>query len=103
VAERVSGLILLGTYAKGSWSEDYPLGATEEEWEDFRRFVKKDWGTERGRVASDDLDEEFRQWLTTLFRVGASPGAVLLLGEMTKSVDAARDAAPGFSSNLGHA
>jgi class 3 adenylate cyclase len=85
--ERVSGLILLGTYAKGSWSEDYPLGATEAEWEDFRRFVKEDWGTERDSVASADLDEEFRQWLTALFRVGASPGAVLLLGEMTKSVD----------------
>ncbi len=55
--DRVSGLVLCGTYAKASWSEDYPIGWTDEEWAEFERFVKADWGTET------------------------------LLGEMTRSVD----------------
>jgi class 3 adenylate cyclase len=88
--DRVSGLILFGTYAKGSWSEDYPIGWTEEEWADFRRFVKDDWGTTKlieNTAPSLAHDEAFRQWYATLGRLGASPRAVLLLGEMTFSVD----------------
>jgi class 3 adenylate cyclase len=88
--DRVSGLILCGTYAKGSWSEDYPIGWTEEDWELFVRSVKEDWGTPRssaGVAPSMAGDQAFNQWLATLMRLGASPRAVLLLGEMTKSVD----------------
>ena len=88
--DRVSRLILCGTYAKASWSEDYPIGWTDEEWAEFRQFVKDDWGTtKRIEDAAPSLarDEAFRQWYATLMRVGASPRAVLLLGEMTSSVD----------------
>jgi class 3 adenylate cyclase len=88
--ERIEGLILCGTYAKASWSEDYPLGWTEQEWTDFRERVKAEWGTSegfKGGAPSLAGDEAFRQWYTTLMRVGASPTAVLLLGEMTYAVD----------------
>jgi class 3 adenylate cyclase len=88
--DRISGLILCGTYAKASWSEDYPFGWKDEEWEEFRQFVKDDWGTtkliEHAAPSLAD-DEAFRQWYATLDRLGASPRAVLLLGEMTLSVD----------------
>src|SRR5439155_4763194 len=33
--ERVGGLVLFGTYARAKWSEDYPMGWTDEEWVDF--------------------------------------------------------------------
>jgi pimeloyl-ACP methyl ester carboxylesterase len=46
--ERLEGLILCGTYAKASWSEDYRLGWTEQEWTEFREHVKADWGTVSG-------------------------------------------------------
>jgi class 3 adenylate cyclase len=88
---RVDGLILLGTYAKGGWSEDYPLGWTDDEFADFQRRVREDWGRPE-RMSSDAApsmasDAAFMQWVATLYRLGASPGAVLLLGEMTHAVD----------------
>ena len=88
--ERVGGLILCGTYARPSRSDDYPWGWTEEEWADFRQFVKDDWGTtvrEASVAPSMAGDTAFLQWSATLMRLGASPRAILLLAEMTKSVD----------------
>ncbi|MFL5797665.1 MAG: adenylate/guanylate cyclase domain-containing protein [Actinomycetota bacterium] len=88
--ERVGGLILCGTYAKASWSHDYPIGLTEQAWSEFRERVKGEWGTSwRFEDVAPSLahDEAFLQWYATLMRVGASPTAVLLLGEMTYGVD----------------
>jgi class 3 adenylate cyclase len=88
--DRINRLILFGTYAKGSWSEDYPFGWTDDDWERFVASVKEDWGTESSieEIApSLAHDEAFRQWFGTLGRLGASPRAVLLLGEMTRAVD----------------
>jgi class 3 adenylate cyclase len=88
--ERVGGLILCGTYAKASRSDDYPWGWTDEEFADFRRFVRDDWGTtERIENIAPSMvgDQAFLRWSATLSRVGASPRAILLLGEMTSSVD----------------
>ena len=88
--ERVGGLILCGTYAKASRSDDYPWGWTVEEFADFRRFVRDDWGTtERMERIAPSMtgDQAFLQWSATLSRVGASPRAIMLLGEMTMSVD----------------
>ena len=42
---RVDRLILYGTYAKGSWSEDYPIGLSESEVADFQHYVQEDWAT----------------------------------------------------------
>jgi len=88
--ERVDGLVLCGTYAKGSWSEDYPWGWTDQRWADFRRSVRDHWGTPGGEeegAPSMAGDTAFLQWSATLMRLGASPRAILLLGEMTQSVD----------------
>lgn len=90
--ERISSLILLGTFAKGSWSEDYPMGPTDDEWLEFERWVRDDWGKEAAtlpfNVAPSRVDDdEFRRWWATLMRLGASPRAILLLGEMTRAVD----------------
>jgi class 3 adenylate cyclase len=88
--ERVGGLILCGTYAKASRSDDYPWGWNDEEFADFRRFVRDEWGTtERMENIAPSMvgDQAFLRWSATLSRVGASPRAILLLGEMTSSVD----------------
>lgn len=88
--ERVGGLILCGTYAKASRSDDYPWGWTDEEFADFRQFVRDDWGTTvRMETLAPSMagDQAFQQWCASLMRVGASPRAILLLGEMTMSVD----------------
>jgi len=90
--DRVSGLILCGTYAEAMRDEDYPMGWTDDDWSDFERFVKDDWGSTRGdridRIAPSVAgDEAFQRWLAGLMRQGASPRAVLLLAEMTREVD----------------
>jgi pimeloyl-ACP methyl ester carboxylesterase len=87
--ERVSHLILCGTYAKATWSDDYRLGWTEDDWADFERSVRGSWGKRESMrdVGPSADDEAFRSWYTTLMRQGASPRAVLLLGRMTMAVD----------------
>ncbi|MGA9161283.1 MAG: adenylate/guanylate cyclase domain-containing protein [Actinomycetota bacterium] len=88
--ERVGGLILCGTYAKASWSDDYPWGWTDQQFADFQQSVRDDWGTtERIDAIAPSMasDQAFVQWSATLARLGASPRAVLLLAEMTKAVD----------------
>ena len=97
--DRVSHLVLCGTFAKGGWTEDYPFGWKERDWQDFERFVRDEWGRDE---SSNDVapsaagDDGFRRWYSTLMRQGASPRAVLLLAEMTKAVDV-RDLLPGIA------
>jgi alkylation response protein AidB-like acyl-CoA dehydrogenase len=83
--ERVSGLVLCGTYAKGSRSADYPLGWTDTETAEFREHVRNRWGSTANLDENDD--PAFRDWQAALMRLGASPRAVLLLQEMTAATD----------------
>jgi class 3 adenylate cyclase len=88
--DRVSRLVLCGTWARSSWSDDYPFGWSEEDWSRFERFVREDWGKPESphEDASPGVhDEAFRSWYATLTRQGASPRAVLLLAEMSRTVD----------------
>jgi class 3 adenylate cyclase/alpha-beta hydrolase superfamily lysophospholipase len=88
--DRVSHLILCGTWARSMRSDDYPFGWTDEDWSEFERFVREDWGrpeSPRDVAVSGERDEAFRSWYATLMRQGASPRAVLLLGEMSRAVD----------------
>lgn len=88
--DRVSHLILCGTWARSSWNEDYPFGWTDEDWSKFERQVRDDWGRSealRDAASPGVQDDAFRGWYATLMRQGASPRAVLLLGEMSRAVD----------------
>src|SRR5436190_4047451 len=64
--ERVDGLILCGTYAKASRGDDYPMGWTDDEWSDFQRWVRDDWGKEADtvrNVAPSRVDDDaFKRW-----------------------------------------
>jgi class 3 adenylate cyclase len=94
--DRVAGLILVGTYATAMWSEDYPLGWTEEAWQAFRSNVREHWGSVGefdNSAPSAAGDEAFQQWQASLLRLGASPSAAILLGEMTRATDV-RDLLP---------
>lgn len=87
---RVGQLVLCGTWARSSWSEDYPFGWKDEDWSELERFVREDWGkldSARDASPSGAHDEAFRSWYATLMRQGASPRAVLLLAEMSRAVD----------------
>ena len=84
----MSHLILCGTWARSSWSDDYPFGWTEGEWSECERFVREDWGKPVSDADSPGVhDQTFRSWYATLMRQGASPLAILFLGEMSRAVD----------------
>jgi class 3 adenylate cyclase len=88
--ERVERLILHGTFAKGSRSDDYPIGWDDADAADFQQFVHDEWATPaRLEVIAPSAvgDEAFQQWLMTLNRLGASPRAAITLDEMTRRVD----------------
>jgi class 3 adenylate cyclase len=97
--DRVAALILCGTYPTANWSEDYPFGWKDEDWERFRTDVMESWGSDfrMEHVAPSAAgDGAFRQWNRTLLRLAASPRAAILLAEMTRATDV-RDLLPRVS------
>ena len=89
--ERVDGLILVATYARRVWSEDYPwaptpearqaeIEATEREWGDPASFPRYMLGARADEAA-------FREWLARYLRLGASPRAAAHLLRMNTQID----------------
>ncbi len=88
--ERTSALVMIGTYAKRIWEEDYPWAPTEEQRLAFFELMQRDWGKPVGiddRAPSMANDEDFREWWATYLRMGASPGAAVALTKMNAEID----------------
>jgi DNA-binding winged helix-turn-helix (wHTH) protein/pimeloyl-ACP methyl ester carboxylesterase len=88
--ERTEALVMIGSYAKRLWSEDYPWGPTERERVEFMNEMKKNWGGPIGieeRAPSMAGDPQFREWWGTYLRMGASPAAAMALTQMNAEVD----------------
>lgn len=88
--ERTEALVMIGSYAKRLWAEDYPWGPTEREREEFMNEMKKSWGGPIGieaRAPSLAGDPQFREWWAAYLRMGASPAAALALTQMNAEVD----------------
>jgi pimeloyl-ACP methyl ester carboxylesterase len=88
--QRTDALVMLGGYARRLWAEDYPFGATVEEYEDFLRSIQEGWGGAVGieaRAPSVLDDERFRTWWATYLRMSASPGAAYALTLMNRDID----------------
>src|SRR3954447_1274174 len=77
--ERVSALVLYGSYARRSWAPDYPVGLTAETQEQFARDVEENWGSEtldlKMRAPEAMQDERTRKLFIDFQRHAASPGA----------------------------
>jgi pimeloyl-ACP methyl ester carboxylesterase len=87
---RTSALLMVGSYARRTYSPDYPWGPTVEEHQKFFEMCQREWGGPVGldaRGPSMARDERFRQWWARLLRMGASPGANLALLRMNAEVD----------------
>lgn len=87
---RTLALIMIGTYAKRLWAPDYPWAPTRAERERFFEEIRGHWGGPVGievRAPSKAHDPAFRDWWATYLRMGASPGAALLLTEMNSEID----------------
>jgi pimeloyl-ACP methyl ester carboxylesterase/DNA-binding winged helix-turn-helix (wHTH) protein len=88
--ERTEAIVMIGSYAKRLWAEDYPWGATERERADFMNEMKKNWGGPIGieaRAPSMAGDPQFREWWAAYLRMGASPAAAIALTQMNAEVD----------------
>jgi hypothetical protein len=88
--ERTSALIMIGTYAKRIWAEDYPWAPTAEQREAFFALMQREWGGPVGiaeRAPSLADDPEFSKWWATYLRMGASPGAAVALTKMNAEID----------------
>jgi class 3 adenylate cyclase len=88
--QRVSGLVLINSFARLSRAPDYPWGRAPELEEEVIDVMRTGWG--RGvfldLVAPSRVgDEEFRQWWARYQRIGASPGSVLKMRKMLAAID----------------
>jgi DNA-binding SARP family transcriptional activator/pimeloyl-ACP methyl ester carboxylesterase len=88
--ERLRGLILCGSLAKGSWAEDYPFALTLAQYEIWLRRLIAQWGGPAGietfapALAGNRLAEA---WWADLLRSASSPGAVRGVLEAMRDVD----------------
>jgi pimeloyl-ACP methyl ester carboxylesterase/DNA-binding winged helix-turn-helix (wHTH) protein len=88
--EKTEALIMIGTYARRLFAEDYPWAPTHEERETFCREILERWGGPVGvelRAPSVAGDPAFRDWWATYLRMGASPAAAVALTRMNAQID----------------
>ncbi|MCW2981410.1 MAG: hydrolase [Solirubrobacterales bacterium] len=94
--ERVSSLILYGTFPRILEAPDFPQGVSGEELDALYELMKKEWG---GPVAIDLWapslvgDLEFEGWWSRLLREGTSPAGAIALIDLYRELDA-RDVLP---------
>ena len=77
--KRVERLVLFSTYARGSWSEDYPWGWTDDQWEELLGQNDAGWGDPewmlgqaRWLAPSMRGDRTFGLRVNMLYRLGAN-------------------------------
>jgi pimeloyl-ACP methyl ester carboxylesterase len=92
--ERVSGLILYSTAARGTQAPDYPWQWSEQEWQDYLRGVRAGWGTRE--YAQESLhfvnpslagDERMLGWWERFQRLSASPSALYAQEQVFRELD----------------
>ena len=95
--ERVTALVLYGSFARRLTAPDYPWGIPPEMVGGFEQAVAERWGREPvalGLMApSMKADQRFREYWVKAQRHGASPGAAIEWYRMTLELDA-RDILP---------
>lgn len=88
--QRVSALIMSGSYAKWIKDVDYPWAPTRAEHEAAFSAYERHWGTAIGfkTVAPSVADEErYRNWWARNLRLGASPAEGIALCRMNIEID----------------
>ncbi len=88
--QRVSGLILYGTLAKGTKSVDYPWALTLEQYDKWLDQIMVNWGEALNLgifAPSRANDERFSEWWSKSLRLASSPGEVRAVLEVLRDVD----------------
>jgi pimeloyl-ACP methyl ester carboxylesterase/DNA-binding CsgD family transcriptional regulator len=87
--DRVSALVVYGSFARRTVAPDYPIGVSVDAWSQQTEFTERNWPVidlERW-APSVAHDDEFREWLGEVRRYGASPGAARELMEVIGQID----------------
>jgi class 3 adenylate cyclase len=88
--ERVSSLVLYGTYARMARAQDFPIGVPQGAFDNWRQRVHAEWG---GPVGVDlwapslDGDAAFERWWSRLLRQGTSPSGAADLMDLYREMD----------------
>jgi pimeloyl-ACP methyl ester carboxylesterase len=88
--DRVSSLVLYGTYARMVNSDDYRLGIPGEALDRWVQMVGDEWGGPVGIrlwAPSAQGDPEFERWWARLLRQGASPAGAIDLMNLYRELD----------------
>jgi pimeloyl-ACP methyl ester carboxylesterase len=88
--DRVSSLVLYGTYARMLKAPDFPQGIPEEGLARWGEIVKRDWGGPVGVglwAPSVDGDPDFERWWSRLLRYGTSPAGAVALMDLYREID----------------
>ena len=87
---RTTALIMAGSYARRTSSENYPWGLSEDQLHAFIDQAEREWGGPVGideRCPSMARDERYRQWWARFLRMSASPAAAATLARMNGKID----------------
>ena len=88
--DKVSALVLFGTFARMIEAPDFPHGIPAETLDRWGEVVRRDWG---GPVAlniwapSRQGDGEFERWWARLLRQGTSPAGAIALMDLYREID----------------
>lgn len=86
--ERVQSLVLYATYAKRTWSPDYPWGQTQEARIAYTDELVTRWDWEAdARMRIPSGDESVQRWWAQRMRAAATPTTVRALMDMNSLVD----------------
>jgi pimeloyl-ACP methyl ester carboxylesterase/class 3 adenylate cyclase len=92
--ERVSGLILYATAARGTQAPDYPWQWDEQQWQDYLDGIRVGWGTRE--YAEESLpfvnpslgqDKRMAAWWARFQRLSASPSAIYAQEQVFREMD----------------
>jgi pimeloyl-ACP methyl ester carboxylesterase len=88
--ERVSSLVLYGTYARMVRSLDYPLGVPTDALDRWAEMIRREWGGPVGMrywAPSTIGDAEAERWWARLLRQGTSPAGAIALIDLYREMD----------------
>jgi len=88
--ERVSSLVLYGTYARMVTSADFSLGIPEDALDRWGEMIRREWGGPVGLrywAPSALGDSETERWWARLLRQGTSPAGAIALMDLYRDMD----------------
>jgi len=90
--ERISALVLYGSYARRAWAPDYPHGWKDDLWEKVLGGFEQSWGTPQSpdlKIFAPSLlaDPQAAEGIISYYRAAASPGAAIAIMKMNREID----------------